>query len=127
MATALSNVQRRLAAPMFAPILNNLVVIAVLLSFPHPTGIRDLHQARGNRAALWLLGLGTTAGVAAMALAQLGIATSTAKRWHAALGGDRALYVRLLAEDSDRNGDECGHAGVWAATDLADSGHEKMT
>lgn len=79
MATALSNAQWRFAAPMFAPILNNLVVIAVLLSFPHLIGIRDLHQARGNPAGLWLLGLGTTAGVAAISLAQLPLGTIRAR------------------------------------------------
>lgn len=49
--------------------------------------------------------------VPAVVLAEkLGIATSTAERWHAALGGDRALYVRLLTEDGERDGDERRHA-----------------
>lgn len=70
LSTALLNARRRFAAPMFAPVLNNLVVIAVLLAFPHVAGTRELADVRGNTAALLLLGLGTTAGVFAMAAAQ---------------------------------------------------------
>ncbi len=46
--------------------------------------------------------------VPAVVLAEkLGVAVSTAERWHAALGGDRAIYVRLLAEEDDGgHGDE---------------------
>ena len=69
--TALLNARRRFAAPMFAPVLNNLVVIGVLLAFPHVARSTELAGVRGDTRALLLLGLGTTAGVAAMALAQL--------------------------------------------------------
>lgn len=66
----LLNAHRRFGAPMYTPILNNLAVIAVFVAF---------HQAYGeieNLAAvtttqLWVIGLGTTAGVALMALAQI--------------------------------------------------------
>jgi hypothetical protein len=45
--------------------------------------------------------------VPAVVLAEkLGVSASTAERWHAALGGDRAVYLRLLAED---DGDEHRH------------------
>jgi hypothetical protein len=45
--------------------------------------------------------------VPAVVLAEkLGVAASTAERWHAALGGDRAVYVRLLAEDDEGHGGE---------------------
>jgi putative peptidoglycan lipid II flippase len=82
LSTAIANARRRFAAPVFAPVANNLVVIAVLLAFPHLAGTRDLHQLRGHSGALLLLGLGTTAGVAAMALAQLPLATiRTRLRW----------------------------------------------
>jgi hypothetical protein len=37
---------------------------------------------------------------------KVSVAASTAERWHAALGGDRAVYVWLLAEDDDGHGDE---------------------
>jgi putative peptidoglycan lipid II flippase len=82
LATAIANARRRFAAPTFAPVANNLVVIAVLLAFPHLAGTRDLHQLRGHGGALLLLGLGTTAGVAAMALAQLPLGTIRRRlRW----------------------------------------------
>lgn len=65
-ATGLLNAHRRFAPPMFAPVLNNLVVVAALLTFaampvrgvPSPETIGLAHKL--------VLGLGTTAGVVAM-------------------------------------------------------------
>ena len=58
----------KFAAPNYTPVLNNLIVIGVLLAFSalvaHPTTA----TVRANTSAVLLLGLGTTAGVAAMAL-----------------------------------------------------------
>ncbi|MEO6120954.1 MAG: lipid II flippase MurJ, partial [Acidimicrobiales bacterium] len=71
LATAVLNARRRFAAPMFAPVLNNLIVIAVLLVLPHVAENLSLSAVADDPAALALLGFGTTAGVAAMALAQL--------------------------------------------------------
>jgi putative peptidoglycan lipid II flippase len=68
--TAILHARRRFAAPMFAPIFNNLIVIAVLLSVPHVAHSLQLHAIRHDHRALLLLGLGTTAGVVAMALVQ---------------------------------------------------------
>lgn len=65
--TALLQARRRFAAPMFAPVLNNLVVIAMLLSLPRGLA---LAEARGDQSTLLLLGLGTTAGVLVQAVAQ---------------------------------------------------------
>lgn len=65
-ATALLQARRRFATPMFAPVLNNLVVIGVLLALPKVTEDLSLGAIRGHPSALILLGLGTTAGVAAM-------------------------------------------------------------
>ncbi len=71
LATALLNTRRRFAAPMWTPILNNLVVMGIVLGVTivarHPT----LASIRGNRALLLVLGLGTTLGVAVQALALL--------------------------------------------------------
>jgi putative peptidoglycan lipid II flippase len=69
-ATGLLNARRRFAVPMFAPILNNLVVIASFLTFafmPGPEGV----PTPGNitLAQKLVLAIGTTAGVAAMTLA----------------------------------------------------------
>ena len=69
--TAILNARRRFAAPMFAPVLNNLVVIGVLLALPHVVDEVSLDAVRDDAGARWLLGLGTTAGVAAMAFALL--------------------------------------------------------
>ena len=69
--TALLQARRRFAAPMFAPVLNNLVVIGVLLALPHVADDLSLGGMRHDTAALTFLGLGTTAGVAAMAFVQM--------------------------------------------------------
>ncbi len=68
--TALLQARRRFAAPAFAPVLNNAVVIAMFLAYPTLVGSRDLGTVRSDRGAVLLLGLVTTAGVAAMAIAQ---------------------------------------------------------
>ncbi|MGI8685148.1 MAG: murein biosynthesis integral membrane protein MurJ, partial [Acidimicrobiales bacterium] len=69
--TAVLHARRRFAAPMFAPVLNNLVVIGVLLALPHVVDDVSLSGVRHDAGARLLLGLGTTAGVAAMAVALL--------------------------------------------------------
>ena len=71
LATAVLHARRRFAAPMFAPVLNNLVVIGVLLALPHVVEEVSLASVLHDPGARLLLGLGTTAGVAAMALALL--------------------------------------------------------
>ena len=70
-ATALLHARRRFAVPMFAPVLNNLVVIGVLLALPHVVDDLSIDALRHDAGALAFLGLGTTAGVAAMALPQV--------------------------------------------------------
>jgi len=71
--TALLHSRRSFAAPAFAPVLNNIVVSALFFSLPTIIG-RDLDtsgsllQAVGDTQLITLMGLGTTAGVAAMAL-----------------------------------------------------------
>src|SRR5207248_4540945 len=55
----------------FSPIANNIVVIAVLLAFPHVVHHIGLDAVRNNAGALALLGLGTTAGVAVQAAIQV--------------------------------------------------------
>ena len=67
MGTALLQARRRFAAPMWLPVVNNLVVSAMLFLLPtvaggHPT----LEDIRDDDTLLLLLGLGTTAGVVVM-------------------------------------------------------------
>jgi putative peptidoglycan lipid II flippase len=70
-ATGLLNAHRRFAVPMFAPILNNVVVIASFLLFaflPTP-GPGDPSPTNISTAQTLILAIGTTAGVAAMTFA----------------------------------------------------------
>jgi putative peptidoglycan lipid II flippase len=69
MATALLNARRSFAVPAFAPVVNNLLVTAVLLSLPAIAGhTPTLQDVRDDPVLLWTLGLGTTAGIVAMTL-----------------------------------------------------------
>jgi len=69
--TALLTARRRFAAPMFAPIANNLVVIATIVALPRVAGSLDVHAFRADHRAILFLGLGTTLGVVAMAAVQV--------------------------------------------------------
>ncbi len=71
--TALLQAGRRYAAPMFAPVLNNLIVIAVLVVVGErlSSSADPLATLQNDRGLLLLLGLGTTLGVAANAAALL--------------------------------------------------------
>ena len=76
LSTALLNARRRFVAAAYAPVLNNVIVIGVLVAFAHmTTGSRsqwtDVRRITGDVGKLTLLGAGTTAGVAAMALVLL--------------------------------------------------------
>jgi putative peptidoglycan lipid II flippase len=65
--SAILNARRRFAAPMFAPVLNNVVAISALLAAPHfitHAGLRSLHLGTG----LVVLGRGTTLGYFAQLL-----------------------------------------------------------
>lgn len=68
--TALLNARRSFFAPAYAPILNNVVVIGVLLTFASVVGSdTSLAEVADDRGLLALLGLGTTAGIVAMTVA----------------------------------------------------------
>lgn len=74
--TAMLHARRHYLAPAYAPVLNNLVVSAMFLSLPTLVGRGvgepgALVQAVGDTTLLLLLGLGTTAGVVAMAFAMV--------------------------------------------------------
>jgi putative peptidoglycan lipid II flippase len=66
----LLNAHRRFGPPMYTPILNNLAVIAVFVAFhqayPSVVGLDEVTSTQ-----LWIIGAGTTLGVALMALAQI--------------------------------------------------------
>ncbi len=65
--TALLNARRKFGAPMFTPIANNVVLIAVLLVFGTTVRHASLAGVAAHRGQLLLLGLGTTAGVVVQA------------------------------------------------------------
>jgi len=66
--TAVLNAHRRFGVPMFAPVLNNLTVSAVMIVFALTVPESMRHVDRVGQGSLWLLGLGTTAGVTLMGL-----------------------------------------------------------
>ncbi len=73
LASALLNARHRFVAAAFAPVLNNVVVIAALAIFVVRTSgrhsaITDVARVRNDLGLLLLLGLGTTAGIVAMAV-----------------------------------------------------------
>jgi putative peptidoglycan lipid II flippase len=65
--TALLNTQGKFAAPMFVPIANNLVVIAMLVWFRALVPNPNLATIQHHHGALVLLGIGTTLGVVVQA------------------------------------------------------------
>jgi putative peptidoglycan lipid II flippase len=72
LATAMLNAHRRFAAAAFAPILNNLVVIAVFLLLPRVAEENlTIANVLDDPALVALIGLGTTGGIVVMALALL--------------------------------------------------------
>ncbi|HZJ28137.1 MAG TPA: murein biosynthesis integral membrane protein MurJ [Acidimicrobiia bacterium] len=67
--TAMLNARRRFAAAAFAPALNNVIVIGVFLAVPRlSTKTLTVANVRADTGLVLLLGLGTTAGIVAMAL-----------------------------------------------------------
>jgi putative peptidoglycan lipid II flippase len=83
-ATGLLNAHRRFAVPMFAPVLNNLVVIGTFVAFALVTEGRPTPATIGLGQKL-LLAVGTTAGVAAMTVALWPSLRSIGFRWRWAL------------------------------------------
>jgi putative peptidoglycan lipid II flippase len=67
--TALLNTHRRFAAAAFAPVVNNLWMIVILLAAWRAVGSgMSVEQAEADHTLLLLLGLGTTLGIVAMTL-----------------------------------------------------------
>jgi putative peptidoglycan lipid II flippase len=64
--TGLLNAYRRFAIPMFAPVLNNLIVMATFVVFRHEHGTRTPTLSSLSLGDKWLLAGGTTLGVIAM-------------------------------------------------------------
>jgi putative peptidoglycan lipid II flippase len=69
--TGLLNAHRRFAAPMFAPVLNNLIVIGTMLAFAAMSGQEHPTLGGITGAQKLVLALGTTLGVVAMTMVLL--------------------------------------------------------
>ena len=69
--TALLNARRRFAAAAFSPVINNLIVIAAIVATRLIASDLGLTGFRHQRAAMLVLGLGTTAGYLLQFLVQL--------------------------------------------------------
>jgi putative peptidoglycan lipid II flippase len=69
--SGLLNAHKRFGPPMYTPVLNNLAVIAVFVGFYQAYGAINGGLAQVTTFQLWLIGAGTTAGVAIQALALL--------------------------------------------------------
>jgi putative peptidoglycan lipid II flippase len=68
LSAGLLNAHKRFGAPMYTPIVNNVVVIAIFLAFYSAHGPVGLDATGGQ---LFAIGAGTTLGVALMVVAQL--------------------------------------------------------
>src|SRR2546423_8457766 len=107
-ATGILNARRRFAAPMFAPVLNNLIVVATMIGFTLLPGPAHPTQANITTAQRYLLALGTTLGVVAMtvvlwpSLRRAGFRWRGKVNWHdpafrriGRLGGWVFMYVAV--------------------------------
>jgi putative peptidoglycan lipid II flippase len=83
-ATGLLNAHRRFAAPMFAPILNNLIASASFVTFallPTPDPSSPASPSNITTAQRLVLSVGTTLGIAAMSVVLLPVLRRTGWRW----------------------------------------------
>jgi putative peptidoglycan lipid II flippase len=71
LAQAILNSRGVFGPPAWAPVLNNVVVIATGITFLAMSGPGDLTPATITDAQVWLLGIGTTLGIAVQALVLL--------------------------------------------------------
>ncbi len=79
--SALLNARHRFLAAAWAPVLNNLIAIVTLLAAGSMvSGTPTLDDALEDARILWVLGLGTTAGIAVMALSLYPVVRSTGYR-----------------------------------------------
>jgi putative peptidoglycan lipid II flippase len=79
---AILNSRGSFAAPMWTPIVNNFVVIAVLALYVVVAGKGRGHAATITGSQVWLLGLGTTLGIIAQTIALVPALRRVGFRWH---------------------------------------------
>ena len=81
MLTAILNSRQVFGPPAWAPVLNNLVVIATGLVFLAVSGAGELTPTTISPALVWLLGIGTTLGIVVQAAALLPSLHRAGVRW----------------------------------------------
>jgi putative peptidoglycan lipid II flippase len=94
--SAILNTRGRFGAPVWAPVLNNVVVIATLALFALMPGPRASSAASLSISQLWILGFGTTLGVVAMTGALLPSLRASGFRWRIRLDF-RGMGLRRLS------------------------------
>jgi len=94
-AIGLLQAHRRFAAPMFAPILNNVIVIATFLVFAAMPGPPPGSDALATTAQRYVLAIGTTAGIAAMTLALWPAVRATGFRFSWRTGWSHEAVTRI--------------------------------
>ena len=94
-ATGLLNAERRFAAPMFAPILNNLVVIAAFGAYAMLLGDGTPSVEHITIAEKTVLAVGTTLGVFAMTVALWPSLRRLGFRWHLRFDWNHPAIRRL--------------------------------
>jgi len=95
-ASGLLNTERRFAAPMFAPILNNLVAIATFAAFAMLRATAEPSVADITWLEKTVLGAGTTLGVVAMTVALWPSLRATGFRWRFAGGWGHPGIRRIV-------------------------------
>jgi putative peptidoglycan lipid II flippase len=90
-ATGLLNTHRRFAAPMFVPILNNLIVIASFVAFR----LLRVPGVLATPTQRLVLAIGTTAGVVGMTVALWPFVRATGFRWRWRPGWRHPAVVRI--------------------------------
>ena len=101
--TALLNARRSFAVPAFAPVINNLIVIAVFLALPRVAGGHSptLAEVANDKVLLIYIGVGTTLGIIAM----------TAVLWPAMRSV--GIHLRWRFEPRHRAVREIGRLSGW--------------
>ena len=97
LATALLNARRRFFAAAWCPILSNVVVIVTLLALPSAGTVGwTLSDVLTDDRLRWTLGIGATAGIAAMALVLVPAVHHAGVRFHPRLAFRHPAVRRLL-------------------------------
>ncbi len=82
LAGAILNARGHFAAPMWTPVVNNIVVIVVTIAFMAMAGVSGgVADGSISTGDVWFLGIGTTAGIVAQTLALIPALRQVGFRW----------------------------------------------